>query len=561
MPHRKGTWRIHMPSPPINTLASGLAAAIGCDYRSATNQLIFVEYGGKLSSLKLGIPPAATYSVWGTGYTTPEDVKLSTDGVHAYVTERSGDLVKVSLASANRASASVVATGMTAPQQLVLDEAHNAAYVVEYAAAGHLYRIALNTGVKTAIATLNFAVGVALSADLHYAYVTEQTSGPDAGRVSRVRLSDGVRQTMVTGLTAPFFLTWADAAKTTLLVAERDPANRITAINATSFSHVVVVSGVAARPSCVAMQNPGRMLICCDTVIQGFDLLAFGTAPLLMGIGFIPFDKVNTVSGLANTTVDPTYFYQVNNTPFGGTLPIMVNFQQANTLGLTHYRVKIDGNYRTDSYTDEKWNGVQYVATTTSPVTLGGLPSYPVHPTSELFLWMNPTLGGLLDSTNLSNGIHHLVLEFVPAALAPVTFSATLTLRVDNNKCVATLGVPTLHGHGADPNCGLLKYTPPAADNNVYMPFTASHPSGFANYTFQLAKGANTLTPPTTSGAVSAAVSPAVEPYTTLLGTCAGAGGIAAFIEYLYVAATANNGWGRQSQYDASAAIAFVLAP
>jgi hypothetical protein len=551
-----------MPSPPIVTLATGLAGAIGCDYRAATSQLIFVEYGGKLSSLKLGVPPAATYSVLGTGYNSTEDVKLSADGVHAYITERTGDLVKVALSSANRSAATVVASGMTAPQQLVLDEAHNAAYTVEYGATGHLYRIALSTGVKTPIATLNFAVGVALSADLQYAYVTEQTTGPDSGRVSRVRLSDGTRQTMVSGLTAPFFLTWADSAKTTLLVAERDPANRITAINTTSFTHVVVVSGTASRPSCVAMQNAGRLLICCDSVIQSYDLLAFGaSAPLLMGIGFIPFDKINAITGLANTTVDPTYFYQVNNTPFGGTLPIMVNFQQANTLGLTHYRVKIDGTYRTDSYTDEKWNGTQYVATTTSPVTLGGLPSYPIHPTSELFLWMNPTLGGLVDSTNLSNGIHHLVLEFVPNALTPVTTSQTITLRIDNNKCIATLAVPTLHGHGADPNCGLLKYTPPAADNNVYMSYTASHPNGFANYTFQLVKGVNTLTPPTISGAVATAVSPITEPYTTLLGTCSAAGGIAAFAEYLYVAATANNGWSRQSQYDASAAIAFVLAP
>ena len=446
-----------MPTTPVN-LATGLGGAIGCDYRTSTAQLIFVEYGGKLSSLRLGPPPAATYSVLGTGYTNPEDVKLSTDGVHAYVTERSGDLVKVALTSANRSAATVVATGMTAPQQLALDEAHGYAYVVEYAAAGHLYKIALAGGAKTVVATLNFPVGVALSADLQYAYVTEQTAGPDSGRLSRVRLSDGTRQTMVTHLTAPFFLTWADAAKTTLLVAERDPANRITAVNAASFAHDVIVSGTAGRPSCVAMQNPGRILICCNDVVQSFDLLALGgSAPLLMGIGFIPFDKINAVTGLANTTVDPTYFYQVLNTPFGGTLPVMVNFQQADALGLAHYRVKIDGVYRTDSYTDEKWNGTSYVATTTSPVTVGGLPSYPVHPTSELFLWMNPALGGLVNSTNLSDGIHHLVLEFVPASLAPVTFSETITLRIDNSHCIATLAVPTLHGHSADPNCGLVE--------------------------------------------------------------------------------------------------------
>src|SRR5262249_52584419 len=73
------------------------------------------------------------YHVLGTGYTNPEDVKASADGAHAYVTERSGDLVRVALASANRASATVVTSGMTAPQQMYLDETHHAAYVVEYA--------------------------------------------------------------------------------------------------------------------------------------------------------------------------------------------------------------------------------------------------------------------------------------------------------------------------------------------------------------------------------------------------------------------------------------------
>ena len=101
----------------------------------------------------------------GTGYNQPEDVKLSVDGVHAYVTERTGDLVKVALASANRGSATVIATGMTAPQQLFLDEAHNSAYVVQYASPGSLLQINLTTGVKTAITSaLTNPVGLVLSA-------------------------------------------------------------------------------------------------------------------------------------------------------------------------------------------------------------------------------------------------------------------------------------------------------------------------------------------------------------------------------------------------------------
>ena len=46
-----------------------------------------------------------------------------------------------------------------------------------------------------------------------------------------------------------------------------------------------------------------------------------------------------------------------------------------------------------------------------------------------------------------------------------------------------------------------------------------------------------------------------------LLGPCAAPPGVAGFSVYVYTAATMINGEGRQSQYDASAAIAFALAP
>jgi hypothetical protein len=107
------------------------------------------------------------YNVIGTGYNQPEDVKMSVDGLHAYVTERTGDLVKVALAAANRAAATVVTSGMTAPQQLFLNEAHNAAYVVEYASPGRLFQVNLTTGVKATITSApTFPVGLVLSSDL-----------------------------------------------------------------------------------------------------------------------------------------------------------------------------------------------------------------------------------------------------------------------------------------------------------------------------------------------------------------------------------------------------------
>jgi len=44
--------------PTTTQLATGLGGAIGCDFRNAQQQLIFVEYSGKLSAINLF--PAAT---------------------------------------------------------------------------------------------------------------------------------------------------------------------------------------------------------------------------------------------------------------------------------------------------------------------------------------------------------------------------------------------------------------------------------------------------------------------------------------------------------------------
>ena len=513
------------------------------------------------------------YAVLGTGYTNPEDVKASADGAHVYVTERSGDLVKVALATPNRGSATVVCSGMNAPQQLYLDEAGGYAYVVEYVTTGgNLWKIKLSTGAKTSLLnSLQYAVGVVITADGQYAYISEQTTGPDKGRVSRFQLSTGTRVPIATGLTAPFFLTWLDATQTSLLVPQRDPANSIVLISLTAGTAQVIASGVATRPSSVAVVSPAQLLICTDQTVEEFDFSLASSGPLLMGIGFIPFDKVVTVvgpnQGLADTTVDPTYFYQVKDTPFGGTLPLMINHQRAASDGDVHYRVKVDGVVHTDAWTDEFWNGAEYVAVTTTPVTIGGNPGYyPVRPISQLFLWMNPSLGDLLDTTGLSNALHTISVEFSNAGGTVLETSTPLTISVDNNSCGATIATPVLETAPpttADPTCGLLHYVT-KGPTLVAMGFTATHPNGYATFAWELIKGVNPVAlppgpppPPPTSGPVSAVVSPITDSVANLLGTC----NIAAYAEYVYVYAMANNGWSRQSQYDASAAIAFVLAP
>ncbi len=517
-------------------------------------KVLVTAYGYNLQIQWVTYKLASAYTVLGVGYTTPEDVKISTDQSHAYITERTGDFVKVSLASANRSAATFVVSGMVAPQQIALDEAHHAAYVVEYAPAGRLWKIDLTNGSKSAIlSNLNFAVGLVLSPDLQYAYISEQTTGPDKGRISRFRLSDGTRQTIVAGLTAPFFLTWADSSGTSLFVAERDPANRVTRIDVVGGTSSVVGS-VAFRPSSVAVAGSSRLLVCCDQEIDSIDLVPFQpTGPLLMQIGFIPYTDILS-SGLADTSSDPGAHFPVKNAPFAGTLPLMVNHQRAANDGAAWYRIKIDGSVRMDTWTDDKWNGVTYVTETMSPQVINGQPGYyPVRPVSDLLLWLHPALGTLTDSTNLPTGLHTIDVEFINAGGALVETSNFVTIYVDNRPCAAALSTPTLNGKAADPNCGLLHYTGVTA-LPVEMDLIATQPGNFATYSFQVVKGVNQIVG--VGGPVPAA-SPIKSPASTLLGSC----NIAAFGEYLYVAATATNGWSRQSQYDASAAVAFVLAP
>ena len=81
---------------------------------------------------------------------------------------------------------------------------------------------------------------------------------------------------------------------------------------------------------------------------------------------------------------------------------------------------------------------------------VGGQPGYyPVRALSDIFLWLNPTLGDLLDSTNLSNGLHTIQLDFVNGAgtvietSTPLTIPTTLVLQHWDRPMSAVLSLPT----------------------------------------------------------------------------------------------------------------------
>lgn len=255
-------------------MLKGLGGAIGCSYIPSLNKLIFVEFNGKLSEFDV---TSNEYRVLGTGYTNPEDVVVTASGDEAYITERSGALLRVDLTgNADRENAVVVSEGMNAPQQIALDEEGEQAYVVEYdqlKRSGRLLRIALSgpmSGNQTTLAEgLDQAVGLLITGDLTTAYVSEQAEG---GRLTRIDLATGTSEIVVTRLPSIFMLRWANDAQDTILATQRDPENLLIKIylNKPGEEPERLLTHLPALPSSVAILPDDRYVVCCDEVLTLF---------------------------------------------------------------------------------------------------------------------------------------------------------------------------------------------------------------------------------------------------------------------------------------------------
>lgn len=147
------------------------------------------------------------------------------------------------------------------------------------------------------------------------------------------------------------------------------------------------------------------------------------------------------------------------------------------------------------------------------------------------------------------------------ASMGLVTSDGSLqfVMRIDNNDCSGSIGAMELGSQSiAGSECGVLEYA--SGTDTVRVPFTATHPNGFATYNFKVVKGLAVVPGSGSSGPVGP---PPGERDVTLtadelLGACTTAG----FAADLDIYATATNGWSRQQQYDARPLPRpFVLTP
>ncbi|MFN2165254.1 MAG: hypothetical protein ACK2U9_03220, partial [Anaerolineae bacterium] len=287
-------------------------------------------------------------------------------------------------------------------------------------------------------------------------------------------VSTGRREVLVTGMTNPFFLTWADAGEGGLLTTERDPANRISLIDLTqspvSVSHVAV--GVPFRPSSVAVATADRLLLCSNSEISMLDLLGsvfVPTGPTILGIGHVPFDRI--VSGYADTTVDPGYFYQVKDAPFGGTLSLMVNHERAYADGARYYAVRVDGITQSTSWNDYKWStSTNRFELQTQNAIYGTY--FRVRRPNEL--WYNHWLGYRLKTAGLSNGLHTIQVSLYGATNSASLMSThSLQVMIDNQKPTAIID-EIIHDGVVVGRCGIVD----SGSDRFSFRITANDPQG-----------------------------------------------------------------------------------
>jgi len=404
---------------------------VGCDYLLTGNKLYFTETDGEIDEFNLSTNKHTTG--FGTGYKKLQDIKISRDGHHAYVTEDEGNLLRVDLQKPTRANAVLISSGMKNPRQIFLDERRRMAYVIESGVHGRLLRIhlppallvphpipfpILNPATNHVPVVTGFfnAIGVVLSADRQFAYVSQEVPLPmrGGGQVLRVHLNTGNKTALVQGLNHPGFLAWLGDGEHTIAVTQHG-ANDVVLLDLTKAKVTHTVLGnVAAGPT-------GLCLVATDLYVAStneIDKLALtpykATGPILLGIGYVPKD--NIIDGFATT--DANYFFHVVDAPFGGSLPIMFNHDYArDTVHAGYYKLftrdlsdptAVFKEVPTVQYWDYRLDpATETFKLTANPSTPGDY--YEVRKAGDV--WLNQWLGAFLDSTTLANGKYAIMVQ------------------------------------------------------------------------------------------------------------------------------------------------------
>jgi hypothetical protein len=227
---------------------------------------------------------------------------------------------------------------------------------------------------------------------------------------------------IASSLKGPRHLIFADAGESVILFPVPNPTGTVMKLDLTASppAAVAIAGPTQMHPYSLAVLSPDKLLVVSAQAVAQANLtdsVYSSSGPILLGIGFVPADSKHLPGGYADTSMDPAYFFQVKDCPFGGALPLMINWVHARAMGMgaNYYKVFVSsGGPEVEvrqSFSDYKWNTAlnQFELVTTSPTN--GF--YLLRSAGEI--WLNNWLGLLLDTSGLPNTLNKISVKLYSA--------------------------------------------------------------------------------------------------------------------------------------------------
>lgn len=293
------------------------------------------------------------------------------------------------------------------------------------------------------------------------------------------------------------FLTWSDSTYSSIYKAVPNGGS-VELINLTDLTAPPATIVIPpSSPWSVEVLSDCDIFIASDTELGTFATCIPVTGEWFMGIGHVPFNFIDEVTGKADTTPATGYFFRVKDVPFGGGLHLMLNHEEAYYGTARWFRVTLDnnGNTRTitDSFTELLWhdNNASFERETVA-ATGGPLDAYPIrHPDDY---WYNPYRGTIINTSVSDNGLNRLIVDFLDDS-GNVLLTKEHNVLIDNNRTQASLflarsGNPVPAQYPVL-DCGCVTYS--SKNDRVEIDFSASHPEGFGSYKLYVYRGGSHL--------------------------------------------------------------------
>ncbi len=408
------------------------------------------------------------------------------------------------------------------PRQMVLDGGY--VYVVDDTS---LWRIESGGDQVELVNGLTEGVGLLLRSNgaMLTAYISDT-----AGDIRVVNLSE-FNENLGTPLPAPEpsfsiggqsgFMTWASDERNAILVTDV-AGGRVVRLELDDGMMSDEVTELT-EPWSTEVVSQVELYICSSGEIGRFDKTIMVNEVLLLGIGLVPFDYINSSDdddlisqvlgqtpagandGRADTSSAPGYYFsQYPNIPFGGSLSLQINHEAAWEAGFRYVRVSIQnvsGTSRgiTGEYVNMLWNGSRFEPVTT-PAING---RYPIRNPDDL--WYNHFLGAVIPTSTADNGHNVLRVEFFTTSNASEASTSVheRLILVDNTRYNTSLQFPRLGVGAAAPlpdiyptlDCGCIGYDTTSAGKNtrIALDFSAWHPQGVGRYALRFYRGSTHL--------------------------------------------------------------------